>query len=95
MAAQAFTGHHEASWRLSASQGITALLKASRGFMASLGTPQRPGVHGDSRTSQRSPCVTAFSYTTDFSYSFSYSFSYKIFPEQLCFSIDLAVSSLL
>ena len=56
------------------------------------------GLHSDSRTSQRSPCVTAqpgFSYTTDFSYSFSYSFSYKIFFEQLCFSIDSSVSSLL
>ena len=38
---------------------------------------------------------THFSYTGNFSYSFSYSFSYKIFLEQLCFSIDLAVSSLL
>ena len=50
------------------------------------------------RTSQRSPCVTVqpgFSYTSRFSYSFSYSFSYKIFSEQLCFSIDLAISSLL
>ena len=36
-----------------------------------------------------------FSYTDNFSYSFSYSFSYKIFLEQLCFSIDLSVSSLL
>lgn len=56
------------------------------GFMASLGTPQR------------SPCITAqpgFGYTGNFSYSFSYRFSYKIFPEQLCFPIDLAVSSLL
>ena len=36
-----------------------------------------------------------FRYTGDFSYSFSYGFSYKIFIEQLCFSIDLAMSSLL
>ena len=41
-----------------------------------------------------SPCID-FSYTGNFSYSFSYNFSYKIFSEQLCFSIDLAVSSLL
>ena len=38
---------------------------------------------------------TAFGYTGDFGYSFGYRFGYKIFLEQLCFSIDLAVSSLL
>ena len=72
MAAQRFTGHHEASWRRSASQDITALLR----------TPRRSAQPG-------------FGYTSRFSYSFSYSFSYKIFLEQLCFSIDSSVSSLL
>ena len=38
---------------------------------------------------------THFSYTGNFSYSFSYRFSYKIFSEQLCFSINSSVSSLL
>ena len=38
---------------------------------------------------------THFSYTGNFSYSFSYNFSYKIFSEQLCFSINSSVSSLL
>ena len=41
-------GHHGASQGLTglmAAQGITRPLKASRGFMASPGAPQRPGVH--------------------------------------------------
>ena len=75
--------------------------RASRRF------PRPHRLHGiprDSSTAQRSPCIAGaprrsaqpgFSYKTDFSYSFSYNFSYKIFLEQLCFSIDSSVSSLL
>ena len=37
----------------------------------------------------------SFGYKSDFGYSFGYSFGYKIFLEQLCFPIDLAVSALL
>ena len=37
----------------------------------------------------------SFGYKSDFGYSFGYRFGYKIFPEQLCFSIDSSVSSLL
>ena len=36
-----------------------------------------------------------FSYTGQFGHSFNYSFSYRIFLEQLCFSIDSSISSLL
>ena len=44
---------------------------------------------------QRFTAQPSFGYTGDFGYSFGYNFGYKIFSEQLCFSIDLAVSSLL
>ena len=69
--------------------------------MAAQDSPGLLGVHGGAGAAQDSTASTAaqdssdFSYTGQFSYSFSYSFSYRIFLEQLCFSIDLSVSSLL
>ena len=54
-----------------------------------------PRPHEASWWLRRFTAQLSFSYKRDFSYSFSYRFSYKIFSEQLCFPIDLAVSSLL
>ena len=44
---------------------------------------------------QRFTAQLSFGYKGDFGYSFGYRFGYKIFLEQLCFSIDSYVSSLL
>ena len=56
--------------------------RTSRGLMAA---QDITGPHGG----------TDSGYKGDFGYSFGYNFGYKIFLEQLCFSIDLSVSSLL
>ena len=70
-----------------AAQGFTAAQDSSASTAAQ-DSPGLLGVHGGTGQPR-------FSYTSNFSYSFSYSFSYKIFLEQLCFSIDSSVSSLL
>ena len=76
-------------------------LRRPQDFLDSIGLSAPHRLHGASRRLQDSSAFAAalgssdFSYTGQFSYSFSYSFSYRIFLEQLCFSINLSISSLL
>ena len=52
-------------------------------------------LHSQVSVHRASPLSSDFSYTAILVTALSYSFRYRIFFEQLCFSIDLAISSLL
>ena len=83
MAVQAAPALHGTSQGLTRLHGVHG---ASQDFTATL---ELLGVH------RASPLSSDSSNRADSSNSFSNSFSNKFFPEHLCFSIDLAVSSLL
>ena len=93
-----------------AAPASTALLRTAQGLTrlhggAALHRPHEAswrfrrsqGITALLRTPRRSPCIAQLSFgnKADSGNSFGNSFGNKIFPEQLCFSIDSSVSSLL
>ena len=72
------------------SMAFTALHRTSRGFMAAQRFTGHHGTSQDSSAFARVSATRAILVT-----ALSYSFCYRIFLEPLCFSIDLAISSLL
>ena len=82
MAAQDITRLHGGTGHHGASQGFTRLHEASRGLMAA---PAHHRLNGSPDSGNKD----------SFGNSFGNRFGNKIFLEQLCFSIDSSISSLL